>query len=107
MGCGVMRELGDVLTRCFTGTFLCRLKRRVGAVLGMEHLWTGDACCSLFLIEGCGLELVGELFFSSLTPCVFEQLGDGSNTDRLMPVTVSGLSSGVVSVALGQVRLFA
>ena len=101
-------ELGAVLTRCFTGTFVCRLKRRVGAVLGMERLWTGDACCSLFLIEGCGLELVGGLFFSSLTPCVFEQLGDGtSGTDRLTPVNVSGLTSGVVSVALGAVRLFA
>mgnify|MGYP000079431818 CR=1 FL=1 len=46
-------------------------------------------------------------------PCVFEQLGDGtSGTDRLTPVSVtpvnvSGLTSGVVSVALGAVRLFA
>ncbi len=34
--CGAMRELGAVLTRCFTGSFVCRLKRRVGAVLGTE-----------------------------------------------------------------------
>ena len=51
--------------------------------------------------------MLGEAFFL-LTPCVFEQLGDGtSTTDRLTPVNVSGLTSGVVSVALGAVRLFA
>ena len=59
-----------------------------------------------FLLEGCGVCWV-KLFFL-LTPCVFEQLGDGtSTTDRLTPVNVSGLTSGVVSVALGWVRLFA
>ncbi len=42
------RELLAVLTRCFTVTFVCRLKRRVGALLGIEHQWTGDACCCLF-----------------------------------------------------------
>ena len=41
-----------------------------------------------------------------LTPCVFEQLGDNSNVNRPTPVNVSGLTSGVVSVALGGVRLF-
>ncbi len=46
-GCA-MRELGAILTRCFTGSFVCRLKRRVGVVLGMEWIWTGDACCCLF-----------------------------------------------------------
>ena len=57
---------------------------------------------------------MGEAFFL-LMPCVFEQLGDGTSgygTDRLTPVSVtpvnvSGLTSGVVSVALGAVRLFA
>ncbi len=41
-----------------------------------------------------------------LTPCLFEQLGDSSTTHRPTPVNVSGLTSGVVSVALGYVRLF-
>ena len=44
----VTRELVAVLTRCFTVTFVCRLKRRVGAVLGIQHYGTGDACCCLF-----------------------------------------------------------
>ena len=54
--------------------------------------------------------MLGEAFFL-LTPCVFEQLGDGTSTAAevlvLTPVNVSGLTSGVVSVALGHVRLFA
>ena len=32
------------------------------------------------------------------------QVGDGTNTNRLTPVAVSGLSSGVVMVAAGFVR---
>ena len=41
-----------------------------------------------------------------LTPCVFEQLGDGSTVAKASPVDVVGLTTGVVSVALGWVRLF-
>ena len=41
-----------------------------------------------------------------LTPCGFEQLGDGSFDAKVSPVDVVGLTSGVVSVALGWVRLF-
>ena len=38
----------------------------------------------------------------------FEQLGDGTSTSEVLtPVNVSGLTSGVVSIALGLVRLFA
>jgi len=47
----------------------------------------------------------GEKLFV-LTRC-FVQLGDGtSGTDRLTPVAVVGLGSGVANVALGGVRLF-
>ncbi len=46
-GCGVTRQLGTVLTRCFTVSFVRGLERRRVAVLGIEHQWTGDACCSL------------------------------------------------------------
>ena len=34
VGCSETRELGAVLTRCFTATLVCRFTRRVGAVLG-------------------------------------------------------------------------
>ena len=42
MGSDVMMELGYVLTRGFTVSFVCRLKRRVVAVLGKQRLGTGD-----------------------------------------------------------------
>ena len=48
VGCGVMRELCAVLTRCFTVTFVCRVKRRVVALLGIQLQWAGDACRCLF-----------------------------------------------------------
>jgi len=34
------------------------------------------------------------------------QVGDGTLTNRLTPVAVVGLGSGVANVALGDVRLF-
>ena len=47
----------------------------------------------------------GEMLFV-LTRC-FVQVGDGtSGTNRLTPVAVVGLGSGVASVALGIVRIF-
>ncbi len=46
-GCGVTSQLGAVLTRCFTVSFVRGLERRRGAVLGKQRLRTGDACCSL------------------------------------------------------------
>ena len=40
----------------------------------------------------------------SVSRCVLLQLGDGSDSNKLNPVGVVGLSSGVVSVSLGGVR---
>ena len=59
-------------------------------------------CCWLFSLEGCGVELREASFL--LTPCFFEQLGDNSFSHKSTPVQVSGLTSGVVSVASGGVR---
>jgi len=36
---------------------------------------------------------------------VFVQIGDGTTTNRYTPVGVVGMSSGIVMVALGSVRL--
>ena len=59
-----------------------------------------------FLLVESGFCL-GEASFL-LTPCVFEQLGDGNIFNGMVPpVSVFGLTSGVVSIALGGVRLFA
>ncbi len=49
--------------------------------------------------------LLCDLISLDLTVC-FMQLGDGTKgTSRSTPVDVSGLNSGVMSVALGQVHL--
>ena len=39
--------------------------------------------------------------------CFRVQVGDGSTTDRITPVSVSGLGSGVAMIALGGVRFVA
>jgi hypothetical protein len=41
-----------------------------------------------------------------LTTFLYVQLGDGSTTQRVAPLAVAGLSSGVAVLALGGVRLF-
>ena len=41
----------------------------------------------------------------SVSRCVLLQLGDGSESNKLNPVGVVGLSSGVISVSSGGVRL--
>ena len=43
--------------------------------------------------------------FDLISLCGLSQLGDGSIAQKLTPVGVVGLSSGVSSISLGQVRL--
>ena len=43
--------------------------------------------------------------FDLISLCDLSQLGDDSSTSRNTPVGVFGLSSGVSSISLGQVRL--
>jgi hypothetical protein len=43
--------------------------------------------------------------FDLISRCDLSQLGDGSSTSRNTPVGVVGLSSGVSSISLGEVRL--
>ena len=49
LGFGVMMELEYVLTRGITVSFVCRLKRRVGAVLGKQRRRSGDFLFLLFV----------------------------------------------------------
>ncbi len=65
-----------------------------GQVMPLEMLFDGAAVC-------CG----GEIYFMA-DLLFFLQLGDGSTTNQLTPVAVSGLSSSIANIALGGVRLF-
>ena len=98
----------------FAGSFLCGVERRRGVMLGIQHQRPSDAFWEiagrgLLCVAGSGrkkggggtLHCAADLFF------FFAQLGDGSNSNRLTPVAVFGLSSGVAMVALGHVRLIA
>ena len=83
------------LTRAFAGTYVCdcgvvwRLM-----VLGVQLLWAG------------GRAFCGEVLWCVVvTPCLCgAQVGDGGSSNRNTPVALSGLSSGVVMVAVSAVR---
>ena len=69
-------------------------------MLGNESCRPGDAACVCFEMQGCACSLL-----DLISRCELPQIGDGSTTDQFTPVGVVGLSSGVSSVSLGQVRL--
>ena len=69
-------------------------------MLGYEYLRPGDAACVCFEMQGCACSLL-----DLISRCELPQLGDDSTANRLTPKVVVGLSSGVSSVSLGQVRL--
>jgi hypothetical protein len=88
--------------RLFAASFLCGIHRRRSVVLGMEQLWPSDACVwfvfdELMCVAGVEVFLGDEVFFV--------QIGDGTTTQRNTPTGVVGMSSGIVMVALGSVRL--
>ena len=96
-----MRDARGGPHACFTVSFLCCSKQWGGLVLGLQFLWPSNCGCLLARV----FYVRKEVFFV-VTRC-FVQVGDGtSGTNRLTPVAVVGLGSGVASVALGAVRIF-
>ena len=94
----------------FAVAFLCGVERRRGVVLGTERQWPRDAFWDIAgrgLLCVAGGEVGGTLHCAADLFFFVEQLGDNSTFDRLTPVAVVGLSSGVAMVALGEVRLIA
>ncbi len=64
-----------------------------------------DGCVTCNVLRGRGVGCGGCVVL--LTTCLLVQLGVGFTSQQQgTPVAVSGLSSGVAMVALGQVRLF-
>ena len=97
------------VTLWFAAAFLCAVERRRGVMLGMEQRWPSDACCFVFE-GGCCVVREGNwsnVFVADDVFCFRVQVGDGSSFDRGMPVSVSGLGSGVAMIALGSVRFVA
>ena len=89
--------------RLFADLLLCGIYRRRSVVLGIQSLWPSDArICFVFDELMCVAE--GDVFLGDEVS--FVQIGDGTTTQRNTPVGVVGLSSGIVMVALGSVRLF-
>lgn len=66
-----------------------------GLSSGMASVYAGDHHTCALTTEG-GIKCWGENYFG--------QLGDGSSATRLTPVNTGGLSTGVVSVSLGEMH---
>ncbi len=79
--------------------FLCVVNRRRGVLLGAQLIWPSDA-----FFEGAVVRCGVDYFVSD--DIFVAQVGDGSTTQRNTPVSVSGLSSGVLMLSLGMVSLF-
>ncbi len=58
-------------------------------------------------VARCGGGAGRDVFVADEVFCFRVQVGDGSLTSRYTPVSVSGLGSGVVMIALGHVRFIA
>ncbi len=88
------------LTLSFAVSHLCCSGWRGGAVLGTKLLWPGDFVLGWLrnLRWACSASVLA-------SRCVLLQLGDGSGSSKRSPVGVVGLSSGVISVSSGGVRL--
>ena len=102
VGCDHVETILVFGIRLFAVLLLCGIYRRRSVVLGIQQLWPSDACvCFVFdelmCVAGVEVFLGDEVFFV--------QIGDGTTTQRNTPVGVVGLSSGIVMVALGSVRL--
>ncbi len=68
-------------------------------MLGTQLIWPSDA-----FFEGAVVQCGGDYFVPD--DIFVAQLGDGSTTQRNTPVSVSGLSSGVLMLSLGMVSFF-
>lgn len=89
-----------LLILLIAGLFLCCSELRGSEVLGSQWKWPSD----LFLLEL--LWLMNLLSTVLVLRCVSGQVGAGSSIFSFSsPDDVFGLSSGVVSIALGEVRL--
>ena len=58
-------------------------------------------------VARCGGGAGRDVFVADEVFCFRVQVGDGSLTNRIRPVSVSGLGSGVAMIALGGVRFVA